>query len=748
MTDTTGRTVSYPENVFKGRLPDHLERELSIELYALQCEILEAVTRGLDIDYIADLLCRRVESLAPAVVCSVLLIVDGCLQPLAAPSLPQNFILALYGLPIGPEIGSCGSSAFFGTEVDIPDILVDKRWRPYSEIPLSAGLKACWSSPISSRDGKVIGTFALYFRTCRSPEPVERQIVNACLHLCTLIIERQTVLSALTRTNQFLDATLDTMSQGLCLFNDQEVLMVVNRRFTTIYDLPPDGLRPGMSLSNVAASISPACRDEVTPEKLSAIWRAIFVDGRPKQIIDRLRNNRVVCISGLPVGDGSWLATVEDVTERHQAETRISHMALHDTLTGLPNRAFFHETLAATLGKAPCALLTLDLDRFKAINDGYGHPVGDALLTMIAERLRSCTSSQGFVTRLGGDEFAVLLTEPGDRQAAGELADRMMTSIAQPFLIENRLIEIAASIGIALAPSDAATAEQLLRCSDIALYRTKHDQPGCYRFYHPEMNRRLEERRTLEADLRHALRHGDFQLFYQPVLSLHTNTVSGFEALLRWHHPERGMVSPAIFIPVAEEAGLIVELGAWVLRTACKAAAAWPNGIKVAVNLSAAQFNDKLIGLVSSALEQSGLAADRLDLELTESVLLNNSAEILFVLQRLRNMGVQISMDDFGTGYSSLSYLNRFPFTRIKVDRSFISNLPEGREALAIVRAVVGLGNTLEMVITAEGVETRSQLDILRAEGCDEVQGYLFSHPLPADRLLDMLTNAARSLAD
>ena len=419
---------------------------------------------------------------------------------------------------------------------------------------------------------------------------------------------------------------------------------------------------------------------------------------------------------------------------------RIAFLAHHDALTGLPNRRLFHDRLEQALAQAgrgvDLAVLCLDLDRFKAVNDTLGHPVGDKLLQEVAQRLAACVREGDTLARLSGDEFAILqigLTRPED---AALLAHRTIRVLGEPYEVASHRVVIGTSIGISVTPRDGASVDALLKNADTALYRAKAEGRGVFRFFEQAMDAELQARRVLELDIRRAIEEAQFELYYQPLISLPTHEISGFEALLRWHHPERGLVSPAEFIPIAEDTGLIDTIGAWVLRQACSEATGWPEHVKIAVNLSPAQFrSDELVGIVNQALIASGLEPSRLELEITESVLLQQDDPNLMTLHRLRQMGVRISMDDFGTGYSSLSYLRSFPFDKIKIDRSFVKGLSNDGGSVAIVRAVTGLSRSLGITTTAEGVETDEQLHCLAREGCHEVQGYLFSKPVPADRV-------------
>jgi diguanylate cyclase (GGDEF)-like protein len=442
-----------------------------------------------------------------------------------------------------------------------------------------------------------------------------------------------------------------------------------------------------------------------------------------------------------PLATGGWVVSLEDVSIRKATEARADAMARRDPLTGLPNRLLLRERLAEALARLArtgecCALLLIDLDRFKPVNDTLGHPIGDALLETVADRLRSTVRPTDTVARIGGDEFVIL--QAGIRDAAGTqaLARRVVDLIGRTYMVEGHLLTIGASVGVALAPEDGTDADRLLKNADLALYRAKLDGRGTYRFFEPEMDARMQARRKLELDLRQALARREFQLHFQPQLQLASGTLIGCEALIRWRHPERGLVSPLDFIPLAEEIGLIVPIGEWVVRQACRDAMTWPEHMSVAVNVSPAQFkSDRLVETIISALAGSGLPARRLEVEITEGVLLQENDRTLQTLHRLRELGVRVSMDDFGTGYSSLSYLRSFPFDKIKIDRSFVKDLTSKPDGEAIIRAIAGLGKSLGMTTVAEGVETAEQMQRIRLEGCTDVQGYLISKPVPAEDL-------------
>ncbi len=453
-----------------------------------------------------------------------------------------------------------------------------------------------------------------------------------------------------------------------------------------------------------------------------------------------------------PTADGGWVATHEDITEQKRAEERISYAAHHDALTGLPNRKLFSEQLEQALKRVRrgerLAVLYLDLDHLKRVNDTLGHSVGDKLLKGVADRLRGCVRDIDLVARLSGDEFAIIQTSIGRPSDAADLATRARETIHEPFDLDGHQVIVDISVGISIAPNDATELNELLKTADIALYEAKNTGRGTYCFYQTEMNERMQTRSKLERDLQSALTNGEFELFYQPIVDLEDNKIKTFEALLRWRHPERGLVSPTEFIPIAEETGLIVPLGEWVLRTACAEAANWPDDIGIAVNVSAIQLTSKnLINAVLGAIASAGLSASRLILEITESVFLENTFANLATLKSVHELGVRFAMDDFGTGYSSLGYLVSFPFSKIKIDRSFIAGLADKTESRAIVRAIADLARNLNMRIVAEGVETAEQREQARMLGCTDIQGYLVSAPRPAGEIRELFLPDAQICA-
>ncbi|TCU64548.1 diguanylate cyclase (GGDEF)-like protein [Bradyrhizobium sp. R2.2-H] len=549
----------------------------------------------------------------------------------------------------------------------------------------------------------------------------------------------------LGRQQIVLDSALENMSQGLCMFDADGKIILFNERYAAMLRRT-DILLTGRLLVDVLREEQAKGQWQGDADEFFARLIADAREGRTTtDVVSRF--GRSIRVVNQPMQGGGWVATFEDITEWLEAQAKISHMARHDALTSLPNRVLFHEELEQGLRRTKSgdqlAVLCLDLDHFKDINDSLGHPIGDALLKEVGRRLKATVGEHDTVARLGGDEFAVVQIGRSEETAARSLAGRLVEVIAAPYEIDDHQIVIGVSIGISLSPQDGSNPDELLKNADLALYRAKADGRGTYRFFETGMDARAQARRLLEMDLRAALQRDEFQVYYQPIRDVASGRVVAFEALLRWNHPQRGLIAPINFIPLAEETGLIVQLGEFVLRSACTDAVTWPDDVDVAVNLSPVQFKSpNLIASVTDALAASGIDARRIELEITESVLLQNSEATLATLHELRAMGVRISLDDFGTGYSSLSYLRSFPFDKIKIDRSFVSELATREDSMAIIRAVTGLGRSLGIVTTAEGVENDVQLELLRREGCNQAQGYLFSRPRPASDVAMMLDRA------
>ncbi len=590
-----------------------------------------------------------------------------------------------------------------------------------------------------------------------TPFAISPTVLALCLAAATSVVLATGAVGSIvdrriSEKSEQLDAALHNMLQGLCMSNAQSEVIVVNRRFADMFGVDYARIRPGMNVSEMFDLAERAVPFRPGTRAANRAWSRGLAraDGSGKTVFQRT-DGRIFSISQepMPATDG-WVQTFEDITERRQAEDKIAHMARHDALTGLPNRMHFCERLDKAFRElhrtAGFAVLCLDLDHFKSVNDMLGHQAGDRLLQVAAARIREALRESDVVARFGGDEFAVLQLVEDQPAAATALAGRLVEVMSEPIALGEQQMPVGVSIGISLAPADGGDAGRLLKNADMALYRAKADGRGTYCFFESGMDARMQARRILELDLRTALTTGAFELHYQPIVNVTSGEITSFEALLRWRHPTRGMIAPLEFIPLAEETGLIVPIGEWVLQEACAEAVKWPDNLHVAVNLSPAQFKKpKLVASVVDALSRSRLSAQRLELEITESVLLQDGDATMAMLHELRNLGVAISMDDFGTGYSSLSYLRKFPFNRIKIDKSFVHNLGDGGSSLAIIRAVTGLGSSLGIATIAEGVETADQLKRLKAEGCTEAQGYLFGAAKPSSEAIRHLT-ATRQL--
>ncbi|WP_300619888.1 EAL domain-containing protein [Dokdonella sp.] len=607
-------------------------------LLQLQGEILEDVAHGVPLASIADRICTNAERLAEGAICSILTVdAAGRLHPLSAPSLPDSYSSAIDGLQAGPLAGSCGTAAWYAEPVEAVDIGTDPRWASYRQFALDIGLRACWSSPIKTIDGRVVGTFAFYYREPRGPTTLEREIVAHCVHVCAIAITHD------------------------------------------------------------------------------------------------------------------------------EAQARINQLAYYDALTGLPNRAEFQRLVQNALAALPSGSVLnihyVDLDDFKAVNDSFGHRAGDQLLDQVARRLTAIVGDADVrVARMGGDEFALMQVCADGESDGHALASRIVAAIDEPFDIEEARVGVGASLGVAQTRAGTMPLSELFKRADLALYTAKREGGRKYHFFAPEMEALVQLRLSLKQDLRSALAGGEFRLAYQPIVALASSELVAVEALLRWRHPSQGEVPPAVFIPIVEEMGLIGPLGDWVLREACRAAAAWPQPIKVGVNLSPLQLRRPgLVQNVIEVLRETGLPPDRLDLEVTESALLARDAATRLALHDLHDHGVRLSLDDFGTGYSSLQLLRMFPFDRIKIDMSFVRDIGLDADSMAIVDAVIRLAGELGLRSAAEGVETASQFEWLLRHECSEGQGHWFSPPLSdaeLRRLLErigsrdtpILPNAARTI--
>jgi diguanylate cyclase (GGDEF)-like protein/PAS domain S-box-containing protein len=550
----------------------------------------------------------------------------------------------------------------------------------------------------------------------------------------------------LARINMQFDAALSNMTQGLCMIDGEKRLVVWNERFAELYRLPPELLKIGTPHDDIIADrISRGILKGET-NKSAARKKIASLNQLPRNStssrVDEFSDGRFILVTRQPMADGGWLATHEDITERRRTEAEIIHLARHDALTGLANRAEFNAKLEAVSKRVrrnggAFTVMMIDLDRFKAVNDTLGHPAGDQLLVEVGERLRSTVRETDVLARLGGDEFAIIQEgAPNQHEAAIALALRIIDGISQPFDLSGNRASLGTSIGIVLAPEHETDPEGLLKRADLALYDAKSNGRNDYRFFRSELLEVADTLRTAESELRDAIERQEFELHYQPVVDARTRALCGVEALVRWRHPTKGLTGPDKFVPLAESTGLIAPLGEWILRRACMDAACWPAHVKLAINISAVQFKkDNLFEIILSTLVETGLAPGRLELEITETSLLENQEAHLTTIRQLKNLGISMALDDFGTGYSSVNYLANFPFDKIKIDKSFTQGVLSRRDCKAVVASTLALAQGLGTVTTAEGVETESQFEYMRAAGVDLVQGYLFGRPVPIAQL-------------
>ncbi len=539
-----------------------------------------------------------------------------------------------------------------------------------------------------------------------------------------------------------LDTALSNMGHGLCMFDRDQRLIICNERFGNMYGLTRDQTKPGTTLrsilnARVAAGNSPNDTETYIEQRLQEVRRP-----EPYYAENKLRDGRIFAVNHQPMQNGGWVAIHQDITAQKQAEMQIAFTARHDSLTGVANRAVLLEKIEEALARLrrrgdPFTIFMLDLDLFKTINDTLGHPVGDLLLKAVADRLSACMRETDTVARLGGDEFAILATVNSDqREAAIVTVSKLLEAVEAPYDLADHHINIGTSVGIAFAPAHGTDADQLIWSADLALYKAKADGRNTYHFFEAAMDIEARTRRALQIDLRNALKDDEFELHYHPIIDIRTGEIASIEALIRWRHPQRGMIAPADFVPLAEETGLINAIGEWAVQRACSDSVGWPSSIKVSVNLSPLQFR-KIgpVDIIHRALTDYRLPPERLEIEITESVLLHGNAENIEMLHQLRRMGISIVLDDFGTGYSSLSYLRMFPFDKIKIDRSFVHELARDANCASIVSAVANLGMSLHIGTVAEGVETEDQLVLVRAGGCTHAQGFLFGRPCLAAEL-------------
>jgi diguanylate cyclase (GGDEF)-like protein/PAS domain S-box-containing protein len=747
----------------------HYRPDLAEEVLASERGVLRLITRNTPLPELLDEVCRRAEALlGEGASCSILLLdPDGVHARVGgAPSLPPQFSAAINGVAIGPRVGSCGTAMYERRLVIVEDIEIDPLWADYRHLALPLGLRACWSVPFENDAGTVLGAFAVYYPTSRRPSAEAEAILRDIGSSVGLAVHQDVMAQRLAHSEEHHRLVVDHLSEGIVVQSRAGVVLACNpsaqRMLRTTAQIIGRSIRTVMTRSYhedgtlVSESDRPTSRVLATGKPILGVTIGVELVGGD---VVWITENVVPIIRPGDSEPSSVLISFTDIGPVREAQQQLKFLATRDSLTGLYNRAYLTERMrdlfepgAAAGGElASVAVLFVDLDGFKKVNDTAGHEGGDALLCSVAERLSACVGRRDTLARVGGDEFVIVISAYENSGHLIGLARRILDMIAVPFAVAGNEYYLGASIGISLFPEDGQDVATLMRNADSAMYHAKQRGRNNFQFFTAELNQHLQRRFTIEQSLRRALAADELSLVYQPIVDSQDGRTIGAEALLRWYNAELGNVSPGEFIPVAEDAGLIVEIGGWVLARACAQVAQWRRTLApdliVAVNLSPRQFNDGLLERIEGCLEESGLEPAALELEITERLLMSDSETVLPILSALSAMGVRMSVDDFGTGYSSLSYLKRFPLHNLKIDRSFVAGLPDHRDSIAITQAVVAMAHSLGMNVTAEGVETGEQAAFLRAIDCDKQQGYLYSRPVGASAYARRLCDAQLSLA-
>ncbi|REE17978.1 diguanylate cyclase/phosphodiesterase [Paraburkholderia sp. BL27I4N3] len=744
---------------------------LAEAVVASERTVLRLITRNTPLPELLDEVCRRAEALlGEGASCSILLLdPDGVHARVGgAPSLPAHFSAAIDGTAIGSRAGSCGTAMYERRLVVVEDIETDPLWADFRHLALPLGLRACWSVPFENDSGLVLGAFAVYYRAPRRPSAGEEAMLRDIGHSVGLAVHQDTMVQRLAHSEEHHRLVVDHLIEGIVVQSRAGIVLACNPSAQRILRTTPQIV--GRSIhtvmvrayhedgSLVADTARPTAQVLSTGKPVLGVTIGVELIGGD---IVWITENVVPIIKPGESEPGSVLISFTDIGPVREAQRQLKFLATRDSLTGLYNRAYLTERMrdlftpdmSSGMGElASVAVLFVDLDGFKKVNDTAGHEAGDTLLCSVAERLSACISPEDTLARVGGDEFVIVVSAYENTARLIGLARRILDMIAVPFAVADNEYYLGASIGISRFPEDGQDVATLMRNADSAMYHAKQRGRNNFQFFTAELNQHLQRRFTIEQSLRRALAANELSLVYQPIVDSHDGRTIGAEALLRWYNSELGNVSPGEFIPVAEDAGLIVEIGDFVLARACEQVAQWRRTLApeliVAVNLSPRQFNDGLVERIERCLAQSGLEPTALELEITERLLMSDSETVLPMLSALNAMGVRISVDDFGTGYSSLSYLKRFPLHNLKIDRSFVAGLPDHRDSIAITQAVVAMAHSLGMNVTAEGVETAEQAAFLRAIDCDKQQGYLYSRPVGASAYARGLWDAQLNVAD
>ncbi|MHB1085540.1 MAG: EAL domain-containing protein [Thiobacillus sp.] len=734
-----------------GAWHDITESRLAEQLRETRIAVLDGLTGNRPLPVILEELVGRLEALHPDMLVSILLSDPrtGLLVTGAAPSLPTFFNSAVDGLKPGIGQGSCGTSAFTGEPVIVEDIRSHPYWASYVELAERAGLRACWSIPFKSNSGRVLGTFGIYYSQPRVPTQDELDLIGEFARIAGLVVERARADGTLRQAA----AVIGSTREGVVITDLQPRIVSVNSAYTVI-----TGYAESEVLGRNPSLLQSGRQDE---SFYRTMWGSILETGHWQgETWNRRKNGelfpQLLTISTVYDDDGlpsNYVGVMTDISQLKDTEARFEHLAHYDSLTGLPNRLLLQSRLRHALESAErhqyrVAVLYIDLDRFKNINDSLGHPVGDELLEALSQRMQERLRDEDTLGRLGGDEFLLILEDVQRPEDAAGIAMEIINMLEHSFALPSgHEVYVGASIGISLYPEDGTSSTELIQHADVALYQAKETGRNTFSFYTPGLTRAVDEWLGMEARLRRALAQNEFVLHYQPQVELHSGRIIGCEALVRWNDPELGLIPPNRFIPLAEETGLIVPLGEWVLHQACVQARAWIDAglpaLSLSVNLSTRQLRQPDIAThIATILEKTGLPAEFLKLELTESMIMGHGEEAVTLLYSLKALGLRLSIDDFGTGYSSLAYLKRFPIDELKIDQNFVRDIPGDSDDMEIAAAIIGLAHGLRLNVVAEGVETEAQRTFLLEQGCQVFQGFLFSRPLPADEFTRLLGTA------
>jgi diguanylate cyclase (GGDEF)-like protein/PAS domain S-box-containing protein len=719
------------------------ERKLTEAFQLKQNHILELISRGTStLPELLNEITQLTESQDADIRASVLLLEGTRLRFGAAPDLPKIYIELIDGLEIGPDSDSCWAAAVYRKErIIVEDVNTDPAWGGCCELGSQLGFRSCWSEPIVASNETVLGTFAIYHTQPKAPDEHEIYLIEAMAHIAGIAIEKAQSEQRLRQSAAVFKSTVE----GVIITDHEERIVDVNRAFETI---------TGYQREEIIGQTPRILKSERHDMSFYRdMWKSLADTGQWRgEVWNRRKNGEVypewLNISSITDGSGAltnYVAVFSDITSIKRSEEELDHLAHHDALTDLPNRLLFNSRLKQAIKHARregsvLAVLFVDLDRFKNINDSMGHSAGDSLLQQLAVRLKGVLRLDDSVARISGDEFVILLEQIGDSENTAIAVEKIMKVFKDPFQLDGHQISITASIGISLYPVNGEDASTLLRHADAAMYRAKNEGRNSYQFYTREMTSSAFERVVMENALRGALEREEFRLAYQPQIQLQSGELTGLEALIRWHHPELGVVSPAKFIPLAEDTGLIHDIGIWVMQAACRQGKEWlDKGYdfgRIAVNVARPQLQrSDFLDTVKKALELSGLSAVNLELEVTERSVVENTEQAVQQLKALGAMGLRLSIDDFGTGYSSMSYLKLLPIHKLKIDQSFVRDIPIDRNDMAISEAIIALGHALDLHVIAEGVETEQQAEFLSEKGCKEGQGYLYCKPLPAEEI-------------